>query len=202
MERVDYGVINAARTENQRLELLEQEIERVGYICLTDALVHPDQCGSLMLAWLQNEETRNMRSGTQRKWMIKVIRDAWGKELKPGDFVTRKIMLPLKDRAGRLLTSRVLNKMRQRGAFDKTFIEERKFKVDEKGCIECSYDDAVYFLVDYGVHFETRHAITGRREMSSGPCKAPDDTMRHVWYWRYEEAPPWVYSRLKKLKKS
>lgn len=199
-KRVNYGVINQAKNESQRIDLLEAEIKKVDYICLTDAIAHPDMCGPVMLNYLQNEEIQNMRMGTQHKWKIQVIRDEWGEPPVKGGVIIREIMKPLVDKTGRMLTSKVINDMRRRGSFEEKFIEKREFVIDSMGCVECSYDDAVYFLTTYGVHFETGHALCGYKELSSGPCRAPGGGMKHVWYWRYKEAPPWVYSKLEKIK--
>lgn len=200
-QRVDYSKIIARRTADDKIKTLRAEIDRVNEILLTDAIVNMDRGGALMMKWLEEDEQRGMRAGTPRRWKLRVLRNEWGVEPPELKFIERRVMLPLKDEAGRVLRSRIINDMKRRGDFDRNFIETRKFAVDDKGCIECTFDDAGWFLQEFGKHFETGIAICGRRELSGGPCKAPDGSMKHVWYWRFEEAPSWVYDKLPVLKK-
>lgn len=201
MYRINYFDVVARKTATDRMQALLAEIEKADYICLTDAIVHMNQGGAMMLPWLADDEINGLRSGRPRKFKIQVLRNEWGVTPPELKTVERKITRPLKDSAGRPLTSRMIADMKRRGDFEKRYIETRVFPIDEKGCIECTYEDAASFLQDYGVHFESGVAICGRRETSSGPCKAPDGQQRHVWYWRYKEAPPEVYERLPILRK-
>jgi hypothetical protein len=201
MERIDYNKIATQTGRENKIQAAEDEIARVGYVCLTDAISHPDQCGNLVLVWLEDNE-RSFGTEPKQRFKIKVRCDAWGDKPNPGDIVERKIMKPLTDRSGNLLRNNVINDMRRRGTFEKQFIEVRKFEVDEKGCIDCGYNDAVFFLTEFGVHFETHAAICGRREVGGSPSKCPDGGMKHVRYWRYEEVPPNVYDKLPSLKRS
>lgn len=202
MQRIDYNVINSAKNTDGRMSALEAEVARCGYVSLTDALAHPDMCGPVMLAWLQQDEAKNMRTGQQQKWHIQVLTDEWGNKPSKGGIVKRKLALPPVDKAGRTLRSNVVKDMQRRGTWERDYVETREFVIDEKGCIECSYDDAVYFLSQYGIHFETRAGLCGRREISSRQCKSPEGGMKYIRYWRYVEAPPWVYKDLDKIKKA
>lgn len=188
---INYSYICAPRTVDARLNALDQEISRVGYISLTDAIAHYKYGGTMVMETLAAE-----RQTPARTWKIRVLKDEWGNVPKPGDVVTRRIQRQLRDRAGRKLRSTAVNDMKRRGTFDKQFVDEHKFVVDNKGCIDCTYEHAAHFLTVHGVHYESKAAMGGHREMSSAPCKAPDGSMLHIHYWRYEEAPPWVYETL------
>jgi len=190
---INYAYIVAPRTVDARLEALDQELERVNYVLLTDAITHMNYGGSLVMETLANEPVHS-----NKKWKIQVVKDEWGNPPKPGDVITRKIQRKLVDRAGRKLRSNAVNAMKRQGSFERRYIDKREFVVDDKGCIECSYDDAGWFLSTYGVHYESGEGLGGHRELSSDVCKAPDGNMLHVHYWRYSEAPR-VYDELPNL---
>ncbi len=175
-KRIDYSIIVARRTADDKIKTLKAEIARCGEILLTDAIVNMDRGGALMMKWLEEDEQRGLRAGAPRKWKLRVLRNEWGEEPPALKFIERRVMLPLKDEAGRTLRSRVINDMKRRGDFDRTFMQTRRYEIDDKGCIECTYEDAGWFLQEFGKHFETGIAICGRRELSGGPCKAPDAT--------------------------
>lgn len=183
--RINYAYITAPRTMDAKLEALDNEIERVGYICLTDAIAAYDYGGALMFATFD-------KSPPTEKYRIRVLKDEWGNPPKPGDKVTRQIEKPRYDRAGRKLRGRAVNDMKRRGIWEKKYIETREWEIDQFGCIELGWEDAAWLLQSYGVSFETKEGICGRKELSGGPCKAPSGDMLHVHYWRYEEVPPWV----------
>lgn len=215
-QRVNYHHIISPRTIDQRLEALDAEIKRVDYVCLTDAISHMGQGGEMMFEALAEDHRQKVNTGKQRTFKIRVLRDQWGNEPSPGDVVKVKRQKPYRDRAGRKLRSRAINDMKRRGTFDKAFIEIAEYVIDTDGCITCNFEDGGHLLLEFGVHFESREALCGRRELSSGPCKvldengrgmqaeddegkprydeagAPVPLMKHVWYWRYEEAPPWT----------
>jgi len=192
---INYAYIVAPRTLDARLEALDRELERVSYISLTDAISYSRSGGALVMETLAAENP-------SRKFKIQVLKDEWGNVPKPGDIVTRKIQKKMVDRAGRKLRGNAVNDMKRRGTFDKKYIDVREFVVDDKGCIECDYDDAGWLLATYGVHCDSDAAMGGRREFSKAPCEAPDGQMMHVHYWRYKEAPPWLYSELPDLTKT
>lgn len=199
-KRVDYNTIATQKNLEGRLTALENEIKSAGYVCLTDAITNYSFGGQIMLERLMRDDKDLAPTGDNRKWKLFVMRDEWGNVPKPGDKVVREILRPFKDRAGRKLRSTAMNDMRRRGTFNRDLVIRREFTVDDKGCIECTYDDAAWFLQEHGVHFEdTGAAICGRREIAGGQCRAPDGNMRTVWYWRYWEAPPWVYDKLPSL---
>jgi hypothetical protein len=198
-KRIDFQRCLDHRTLDGKLTAFDKEIDRVGYVCLTDAIAHRGMGGEYLLEIL-GEEYKD-HSIDKRTWKIQVLCNEWGEVLKPGDVVTRKVTRQYRDRAGRKLRSRAVNKMIIQGGYEKAFGQKFNFVVDDKGCIECDFESAGDLLMDYGVHFETGEGLGGRRELSGGPCKAPDGSMKHVRYWRYKEAPPWVYETLPSLTK-
>jgi hypothetical protein len=198
--RINYSMLANIKHGGQRLEALDAEIKKCEYLCLTDALSHPDLGGPLVLQFLDDEARRMAPARQMRLFRIHVLRDEWGNEPPAFMTVSRDIELPPKTRDDRLISNRALNDMRRRGTYNGKYVITRKYELDDRGCFECGYEDAGYFLSEFGVSFESNPkmalAANGRRELSGGPCKAPDGTLKHVWYWRYEEAPPWYYVNL------
>ena len=201
--RINYSLIANQSSTDGRLRALEDEIDRADYICLTDAVLNLGNCGELMMEWLGTEEKNNTSLENRRNFKIKILTDEWGNEVLPGEYLVRKKMKPLVDIGGRKLRSNAINDMKRCGTFDKQYIEERKFKVDKDGCITCGFEDAGWFLSEYGVNFDTdpKQPVCGRKEFSGGPCKAPDGKMKITHYWRYEEVPPWTEEKKEKQNK-
>ena len=191
---INYAYIVAPRTVDARLSALDQEIERVEHVLLTDAITHMEYGGALVLETLAKEQVhKNIR------WKIRVVKDEWGNAPKPGDVVTRRIQRKLVDRAGRKLRSNAVNAMKRQGGFEKRYIDKREFVVDDKGCIDCGYEDAAWLLSTHGIHYKTNEGLGGHREHSTSPKEAPNGQMLHRHHWRYSEAPPWVYNELPTL---
>lgn len=82
------------------------------------------------------------------------------------------------------------------GSFSERFEANRRYVVDEKGCIQCRFTDAGYFLQHWGVHFRTNRGMCGKPEISKEPCKTRTGEMLHVWYWRYAEVDAAQYAKL------
>lgn len=199
-DRIDYNHIVSQISLEARLHALDEEIRRVGYVCLTDAIINYNYAGHLVLLHLADRDKHT--TGQRATWRLKVLRDTWGNDMPPGSKVTREVQRQPKDRAGRRLRANVIADMKRRGTWEQRYTEKREFIVDPKGCIECGLDDALFFLQEHGVNFERpAEAICGRRELSSGPMTVPGlfsqdgkPAERHAWYWLYCEVPPWAYN--------
>lgn len=202
MERIDYNTIWTQQTENGKWVALKNEVARVGYVDITDVYTHLNSGGWMMLAYLDRQEQEGLRTRSEHRWKLRAICDEWGNEYKPGDVVVRKINKPFRDEAGHKLRSNAMNDMRRRGTFERDFVEVREFVVDEKGCIDCSYQDASHFISEFGVSYHDHsQALCGRRKETAEPCRAPDGSMRPIQYWRFYEVPPDEYDRMEPLNK-
>jgi len=199
---VDYARIRHGKTSDERLRAVQEEAQRCEFVSLTDLYTHYDDGGAMMAEYLGADHKQRSNMGQQRMWTIQILQDEWGNKPKPGDVYLREVNKQFRDIAGRKLTGSAINDAKRRGTFRRDFVDVREYVIDERGCISCSFDDAGWMLSEYGVRYDDHGiAICGRRELSGGPCKAPDGSMKHVHYWRYCEAPPWVYESLPKLNK-
>ena len=185
-KHIDYNMISNTRGMNEKMQRLEEEIDRCEYVCLTDALDQRERGGQLALLFLDDELKFDKRDDGPRMWRLRVLRHADGKPVKPGDKIVRRIPRPLKDRAGNKINSRSVNRMIQSGEYERNYVRKKTFVVDRDGCISCSYQDAGYFLTSFGVHYTTGFAICGKREVSGGGGKA-----KATWNWLYVEEVPW-----------
>jgi hypothetical protein len=197
--RIDFNLVMSRKGANDKLDTLHDEIEACDYVCLTDAISNTGNGGELAMEHLGKDAADAMQFGEQKKYRLQVLKDEWGNTPQPGDTVKRITHKPWRDRQGRKLRSSAISAMKRRGDYKAKYEIVREYTIDEKGCVEMPFEDAGHFLTEYGVHFETGYALTGRKELSGGPCKAPNGSMMHVHYWRYQEAPPWVYSQLSKI---
>ena len=191
-EHINYSAIANQRGMNEKINILQDEIARVEYISLTDALMYRKEGGQFMLEFLDDESKSGF--GEKRTWKIKMLRHPDGREVKKGDVFTRTIQKPLRHFADKRkkLSSKDINNMRIRGDFEDKYIVKKEFIADTDGCITCDYDDAGWWLMTHGVHYQTNYGICGKRELSGG-----DGRSRAQWNWLCKEVPPW-----KKNKKS
>jgi hypothetical protein len=142
------------------------------------------------------------------QWKIKVLRDEWGAV--PGTeewenshgkrmVVEREIPIGRVKRNGDLVTPRVMSLAKKDGSYDRKYVQRKQFKIDDKCCISCRFDDAVYFLNNWGYNQKTNSAVTKKPEYSYEPVdiKDPQAGMKkHVRYWRFAEKDREDYAKL------
>lgn len=124
------------------------------------------------------------------EWRIKALRDEWGNPVNPGDDVTRCMPINRVKMDGDLVTPTVLSKAKKDGSFERKYEKVKKFRVDKYGCFQCGFDDAVYFLNNWGYNLKTRSAVTDKPEYSYEPVDMRDPTKgqkKHIHYRRYAE---------------
>jgi hypothetical protein len=142
------------------------------------------------------------------QWKLKVLRDEWGavpgtKEWEKSHggrlVVEREIPINRVKRDGDLVTPRVMSLAKKDGSYDQKYERRKQFKIDAKGCITCGYDDAVYFMNNWGYNQKTSSAVTKKPEYSYEPRDIKDPTAgnkKHVRYWRYSEKDREDYEKL------
>ena len=203
MKRIDLGAILNHRKREDKIRSIMDQVNDLEYVCITDPISEPDRGGGLVMEVLGNEEKQRIEQRRDtRKFRIQILRDAWGNPPVPGDIFKIRKERPKKTLDGKKIHGRILQRMKVSGAYEKEFVYYSEYPIDEKGCIETNFEDGGSLLYDYGVHFETNLGICGKREVTKEPCKAPNGQMLSVWYWRYKEAPPWIYETLPVLTKS
>lgn len=153
---------------------------------LSDLLADKGSYGGVVIREIGFQEQERMQffPDDVYKFKIKVIRDEWGKELKPGDKVYHKSMKPNK----RLADNDMKANAKRMGTYEKDFLNVRAFEIDKDGCITCRFESAVYFLNNYGIHALTDMPVTNKQELSRNASKDKSGKLtRHIWYWRYKE---------------
>jgi hypothetical protein len=133
---------------------------------------------------LDDEELARLRF----RWKIQVLCDEWGNKPVPGEEIVIKMQKSLY-KHGKPIGGNVLSAAKMRGSYEDEYVKKIKYKIDEKGCVEVGYRDAVHLINNWGVHPQTGYAICRKEERSSGPVKTKDGGMLHVCYWRYREVP-------------
>ncbi len=189
-KRIDFQRVAHSKPGTELLQTIEHEINRVGYVCLTDCMSNRDRSGSAVLASMDAMEKSKMENGEGSRYRIRVLRDKWGKPVPPGSKVEWKVGHVTRIH-GVPMTSHKAKKMERRGEGEK-LIKMRSATVDKYGCIDVMYADASQLLNLHGVHFEAGTGICTKREVSSGQRVDEFGNRRHLWNWLYEEAPPWV----------
>lgn len=162
---------------------------------LSDFLAEKTSWGGMPLQYIGEAEAEEAKfGGHQLQFRLKVNRDEWGNVPAPGDDVIH--LVP--NAAWRKATPTDESNARRTGTYDTKYKMPIKFKVDSKGCILCSFQSAVFFLNNFGVHCESREPLTKKPELSTEPVlvKKGSTEKKHVWYWRFEEVTDEQYKEL------
>lgn len=200
MQKINYDRFKLVPDNDERFTLALDELAKFAPDnppSLSDVYGNLNNGGQAILVALEHLEAQNNRVGGKPfVWKIKVLRDEWGNVPKPGEIVERAIPVNRKNRKFHPVPARVLNSAIVDGSFSERFEDRHQYAVDPKGCIECTFHDAAYFLFNWGVHYKTGYGMCGKDEHSREPVKAPDGQTLHVWYWRYAEVPRAAYETL------
>lgn len=132
-------------------------------------------------------------------WRIKHLRDEWGESKTPGDKVVRYLPINRVKRDGDLVTPREMSLAKKDGTYARKYEMAKEFTIDDKGCFKCGYEDAVYFLMNWGYNKKTNTAVTSKSEYSYEPVDMRDPTKgqkKHFRYWRYAEMDRKDYATL------
>lgn len=198
--KINYDRFKLVPDNDDRFELAMEELRKFSPDDpppLSDIYTNLNLGGQALLVALEAlENTTNRVGGRPFKWKILVKRDEWGNIPQPGEMIERVIPINRKNRKHHPTPARVLNAAKMDGSFSDKFEQRVQFVVDPKGCIECTFPDAAYFLFNWGVHFRTGYGMCGKDEFSQEPVKTRDGKHLHVWYWRYSEVPKAEYAKL------
>lgn len=198
--------ITACRNQDEidiKAAFVMEECEKSEPPFISDLILNIDRGGQAIMIALGEREIKELQTpdADRFRWKIQVLCDEWGNPPQPGDIVTRVVMKGLYKRDGIPTSSKVMSRAKIDGSYSKRFEDRFKYVVDDKGCIECGFTAAGYFLNVYGVHAITRHGMTTKPELSGEPSKSPSGQMLHVHYWRYKEMDKAMYEALPKIKK-
>lgn len=208
--RIDFSKIVSARKTGGELEPLFREM--FGNCPLDDPpplgdilanIPYGGQDVMLELGGRFHDDNQSGLPPEQRfRWRILVLKDEWGNKPRAGDVVVRKIQKKLMDRAGHVIGGDQLSADKLTGVYDEKWIRKINYPVDDRGCITCTFQDAVFFLNTRGVHYKKRKPVgtSIHPEFSTEPVRAPDGNMLHVHYWLYTEVDRKAYSKLPVIK--
>lgn len=156
---IQWDAIAAGTSASRRRQIAAQEVERVGYVSLTDCSMNDDKGGVFVREILADEESGAMRDPrriapvqtVRRLFKLFVLRHADGTLARPGDKVVWKVgNLTHVPGSGRPITTRDLRTMRRKG-------ESTEFQhsavIEDDGCIVVPFSDASLLLCRFG--FET-----------------------------------------------
>jgi len=210
--RIDFSKIVSARKTGGELGPLFNEMF---HNCplddpppIGDNLVQMSYGGQEVMSELGGRfEEDNLSSLTvedRLRWKIQILKDEWGNKPRPGDVLVRRIQKKPKDRKGNMVGGDQLSADMRMGNYDEKWIRKVNYQVDEKGCITCTFDAAVFFLNTRGIHYKTRRPVgtTIHPEYSTEPVKAPSGEMLHVHYWLYTEVDKKAWAALPKIEEN
>jgi hypothetical protein len=185
--------------------IFEKCIEEQDTPLLSDLIAGFNEGGVYLMEALAQKyhDDRDMPAESRFYWKLYCKRDEWGNAPAKGDIVYRRIQKPMMHGPGKHVTASELSLDIVNGTYDKKWHRYIPYKVDEKGCITCEFNDASYFIRSFGIHPISKrggHPMSLHlREHSEEPVKAPDGNMLHVWYWRFMEMDGETYKKLPKL---
>lgn len=200
MQKINYDRFKLVPDNDDRVEIALEELNKFSPSDpppLSDIYANLNNGGQAILIALEAlDKQHNRVGGKPFTWKIQVLRDEWGNVPQPGEVVNRVLPINRKNRKSHPVPGRVLNAARMDGSFAEKFEQRVEYVVDPKGCIECTFNDATYFLFNWGVHFRTGYGMCGKDQHSQEPVKSPNGQTLHVWYWRYTEVPADRYEKL------
>jgi hypothetical protein len=184
-KRIDYEAIASGRSPEHKMRIAQDQIKKVGYVSISDALVNRDRDSVLVLQALDAMDSE----GRTQKVKLLVLRNEWGDKPNPGDTHEWKSQIRTRDEFGKKIDQAAIHAMKRRG--EDTHVIYHSSVVDADGCITVSYKDAAMLLGNYGVHWDSGMPISKMREHSREPVNVANG-QKHTWNWRYQEVPPWV----------
>ena len=188
---INWDVLRLAqgtRARSERVsEMLDKCTDPADPIFLSNCIIKAaTEAPPVMIEMAAREDERLKARQDPMLWKILVLRDEFGNIPNPGDVVVKVNKKPMK-RGTKPISSKERNMAILDGSYSEKFENRIEYVVDEKGCIECSFTDAVHFLNLWGVHLKTGRTMTTKKEHSTDPCEAPGGRMLHVHYYRYME---------------
>ena len=184
-KRIDYEAIAAGASPERKQRIARDQMQKVGYVSLSDALVNRGRDSVIVLQVLDamNE------GGSLPLYKLKILRDQWGKPPVPGEDHEWKWQIRSRDDFGKKLDQSKIHEMVRRG--DDSHIIYHRAVIDPDGCITVNYRDAVMLLNNFGVHWDSHMSISKMREHSRDPQNTAAG-QQHMWNWRYSEVVPWM----------
>jgi hypothetical protein len=202
MDRLDFSKIASVQGGDNKIRAIHSELERVGMenISISDCIVNRDRDGGMILNLLQEYASQGTLS-----YKLKVLLDVNGNPVKPGDLIEWKHSIRKRDIFGKKLTIAAIKNHIRRGEIRMIEIWHNAV-VDAKGCITVGFEDASILLSQYGVHFETKQALTSMPEKTKtvGYDSYEKDTRKPTgltYFWRYMEVQADKYLKLTEIAK-
>ena len=200
---IDWLTVRNTRSVEERSQAILEMISACtpgDPVFLSDCIVKAGNEGAHVLMELEALETKALVSRTApMTWKILCLKDEWGKPPKPGSKIVKVAPTGFKRRDGKMVGSEERNVAILDGSYAEKFEIRTEYIVDEKGCIECSFTDAGYFLRRWGVHPKSNRTMITYPETSREPVDYPNGEpgeKRHCHYWRYKEMSKDAYEKL------
>jgi hypothetical protein len=196
LELAQVAAMPDRKTRNEKIYELMKKCTPYNPPMLSDLLVNYDFGGHHVMVTLGDRfiSERDLPYDQWYRWRLKVRYDQWGKPVKPGDKVVLKRQTNLKE-DDKMVSSSALNAAKADGSYDRRFSKMMEYIVDNKGCIACTFQDAVTFIHNFGIHPISKLPI------KAGPEKLqtdnPEEKKKPIpHYWRYEEVSDEEYQDL------
>lgn len=200
MEHIDFSKIAAQTGRDYKTRAILSEVDRVGInnVMISDCLVNVDRDGLMVMRTLHNHFMQNR----DLFYKIHVIQDLWGNPVKPGQKIEWKAGMKKRDPFGKKYSIQQIKNFQRRGELRQIEIWHNA-TVDDKGCINVSFEDAAILLSERGVHYLSKEPITTMPEKSKITIdpKTNKPVKPVQFFWLYEEVNLEDYVNLPSLTK-
>jgi len=162
---IDFEELSKISHPEQRKTAAEAAIASVKVPCLTDALVSRKSGGQSVImvlydsksAGVYDASTKRLQNPANLRWKIRAIINRDGTKPKPGDEVSYMYQ-EMTHVGGKRLSTTMRADMDREGDSPRRY---QTFILDSNLCFECGYDAAMYFLTQFGVHYENESKMIG-----------------------------------------
>lgn len=200
-QKINFSEITTAGSFGALQQKLDEIMSRCtpdDPIYLSDVLANVERGGQHILERLaeRTKDDAYLPDNQRIRWHLEVIRDEFGDKPKPGDKVRLTYNRKPVDAADNPVPGWVMNAAKRDGTFEQRFQRHVEYVVDDAGCINVFFDDAVFQLINFGIHGKSGAPLCRPQMTTKNPVKRSDGSLKHVWYWRYREVDADEHKRL------
>lgn len=159
-KNIDYNELIREPDLKHNIGIVKEHIAKAQIPCLSDAIVRRQRGGQYVIKALHEEitrkglmdpTTRRLNDPSEYKWKLKCIAHKDGRPPQPGDKISY-VVHTATTYQGIPVSNTIIQDLAREGISLKQI---RDYVLDDDCCFTCTFDPALYFLTQFGVHYDT-----------------------------------------------